>query len=88
MARTITRFAIALALVGLGWAARAQTREPDFEIVVSSPGGETTVECRRGCEVAWVERGLNPRARSSATFTFNCTAERCLSGRVGGWLLR
>jgi len=59
MIRTSLRIATVAALVGIGWmAAKAQTSEPNFEIVVSAPSGETTIECVRGCELSWVERGL------------------------------
>jgi hypothetical protein len=73
-----------------GWVlAKAQATQPDFEIVVSSPAGKTTVECRRGCGLSWFERGLNPRARTMKTFDFSCTSgDRCGSGVIGGWLER
>ena len=82
---------LATALVALGWVAgRAQSTQPDFEFVVNSPGGETTVECRRGCNLAWVERGVNPNAKPMPTFTFNCRNPegRCSSFGIGGWLTR
>jgi hypothetical protein len=77
-------------------AAKAQTSEPDFEFVVNAPTGETTVECVRGCELAWVQRGLNPNSKPMPTFTFKCgsgavggAAEaRCSSFKVGGWIKR
>ena len=82
---------MALALVAFGWAAgKAQPAQPDFEIIVNSPAGETTVECVRGCEMAWVERGVNPAARPMPTFTYQCggTAGRCSSSKIGGWIKR
>jgi hypothetical protein len=83
------RMLIAIALIAGGFAAgRAQT-EPDFELVVDAPVGETTIECRRGCELAWVERGVT--AAPQAKFTFKCggpNQERCSSYRVGGWSKR
>jgi hypothetical protein len=89
MRRTTIRIAISAALIGLGWAAgRAQPAQPDFELFVDAPAGETIVECRRGCELLWVERGVNPGARRLATFSFKCGSAadaRCSSGRVGGW---
>ncbi len=53
-------------------------------------GRQTSVECRRGCELAWVERGLNPSATPQPTFTFNCggTLDRCSSYKIGGWVKR
>ena len=89
MKRFAVRLAIAGVLVMTGWVlANAQRTPPDFEIVVSSPGGETTVECRRGCRLAWFERGLNPNAATMKTFSFRCTGDRCGSGVIGGWLER
>lgn len=87
MARTIVQSALAVILIFLGWTVgKAQTSAPAFELVVDAPGGETTIECVRGCELAWVERGVNPNASRIPTFTYRCTAPRCSSGRVGGWL--
>ena len=86
MARTSLRIAMAAALAGFGWVAgHAQTSEPHFEIVVNAPGGETTIECVRGCKLAWVERGVNSNATPGPTFTFSCGGTRCSSGKVGGW---
>ena len=91
MPRIVLRAAIAALLVMAGWAAgRAQATEPAFELVVNAPAGETRIECVRGCDLAWVERGLNPQAMPARTFTFRCTGRavpaRCSSARVGGWL--
>ena len=77
-------------MLALGWTAgRAQTSAPDFELIVNSPEGDVSVDCVRGCELAWTERGVNARARRMATFTFECNGPgqlRCTSGRIGGWL--
>jgi hypothetical protein len=89
MIRATVRFAVVIAMgAGVGWtAARAQTSEPHFEIVVTAPSGETTIECRRGCELAWVERGLNRHSTPMQTFTFTCDGvSKCSSHRVGGWI--
>jgi hypothetical protein len=84
---TLCRCAVAVVLVLLGWAAgRAQTATPEFEFVVDAPGGETRITCVRGCELQWVERGVNPNGRSTPNFTYGCNAGRCESGRVGGWI--
>jgi len=90
VSRTAVRIAIAAGLVGLGWVAgKAQTSQPDFELVVDTPVGATTVECRRGCDLAWVERGLNPNSKPMPTFQFECSgSERCSSFRIGGWIRR
>ena len=90
MKRQALRKMVAAGLLALGWAAgRAQTSGPDFELVVNSPKGEVTVQCLRGCELAWTERGVNVRAARMSTFTFECEGTgpmRCPSGRIGGWL--
>jgi len=90
MVRNLIRIAVACALVGLGWAvARAQSEAPSFELLIDAPEGKTTIECVRGCELSWVERGVNPNARPQATFQYSCTnsrSGRCGSGRIGGWL--
>ena len=89
MARRVVRVAVAVALIGCGWAVgKAQTR-PDFELIIDAPPGETSVRCVRGCELMWVERGVNPNAMPQSTFTFACRGERlerCSSARIGGWL--
>ena len=85
--RTIVHISLSAMLIFLGWTVgRAQTSEPNFEFVVNAPGGETTVECVRGCKLAWVERGVNPDSTPMATFKYFCGAPRCSSGRVGGWV--
>jgi hypothetical protein len=91
MKRTVRRLTLAAALIAIGWAAgRAQTAQPDFELVVDAPVGETSVECRRGCELVWVERGLSPSATPQTTFSFGCTSAngRCSSHKIGGWVRR
>ena len=85
MTRTVCRLGLALLLVGAGWAVgRAQTPAPDFELLVNAPGGQTTIDCVRGCNLAWVERGVTSAA--TARFEYTCGAERCSSGKVGGWI--
>lgn len=96
MRRLLKRAALALVLVGAGWAfARAQTDTPSFELTVdvSVDGGASgaTITCVNGCTLAWVERGVNPNSRPTSTFTFGCnnasgTPAACASGRIGGWL--
>ena len=87
MERTVIRIIVAAALVGLGLAAgKAQSTQPDFELVVDAPAGKTSIECVRGCRLLWVERGVNPASQLQQTFTFSCSGpERCSSGKVGGW---
>ena len=90
MKRQALRIVVAAGLLALGWTAgRAQPSAPDFELVVNAPAGDVSVNCVRGCELAWTERGVNPRASRMPTFTFECTGRgqlRCESGRIGGWL--
>jgi len=84
------KLTVAVALVAAGWGVgRAQTTTPDFEVIVDAPVGETRIECVRGCRLSWIERGLNPGANASPTFTFACSNTgdgRCSSARVGGWI--
>ena len=90
MRRTLSRVAIALALVGFGWAAgKAQMPNPDFELLINAPSGDTSVECVRGCRLMWVERGVNPNDTPQPTFSFACrggNVQRCSSARIGGWV--
>ncbi len=87
MARTTVYIALAVILIFFGWAVgRAQTSAPAFELVVDAPGGETNIKCVKGCELAWVERVVPATARPTPTFTYQCSAPRCSSGRVGGWI--
>jgi hypothetical protein len=87
--RVAVHVALAVTLVIVGWAVgRGQTVAPDFELIVDAPGGETTIQCAKGCTLAWVERGVNPSAIRMRTFKYGCTGSRCSSARVGGWLNR
>ena len=89
MIRASIRLIAIAAFICLGWVAgRAQPSQPDFELIVNAPVGETSIQCVRGCELSWVERGRIPEAQTMATFTFNCTSPsgRCSSYKVGGWL--
>jgi hypothetical protein len=86
--RTIAQSVIAVILLFVGWAvAKAQVSAPAFELVIDAPRGETTIKCVRGCELVWVERGFNANTSAMPSFTYRCTAPRCSSGRVGGWLV-
>jgi hypothetical protein len=78
-------FVVAALLIG--WAmGRAQTSTPDFELIVNAPGGEASVECVRGCDLKWWERGPNVNSAVIPKFTFSCGASECSSVRIGGWL--
>ncbi len=86
-ARTTIQILLGVILTLLGWTlGRAQTSAPAFEIAVNAPGGKTTIECVKGCELAWVERGLNPNSTPNKSFWYECSSSRCSSGRIGGWL--
>lgn len=85
------RIVVALMLIGLGWSlGRAQGSLPDFELRIDAPTGETTIECVRGCQLAWIERmvpgTVTPEKTSFRYGCYNAPSGRCQSGRVGGWL--
>lgn len=86
------RSLLVVALVSVGWfAGRAQTSTPDFKVRISAPEGKTTIECVRGCTLAWVERMNHAEPPTAASFSFACSnsgGQPCPSGRVGGWLKR
>lgn len=80
MARTASQSVLAVTLIFLGWAlGRAQTSAPAFGLAVDAPSGATTTKCVKGCELAWVERGMNVNNTALATFTYRCPVAR----RVG-----
>jgi hypothetical protein len=84
----LARSVLAFGLMATGYlVGRAQPSAPTFELVVEAPGGQTTVRCVKGCTLAWVERGLNPRSKSLPQFEFSCSGSaRCSSARIGGWV--
>ena len=87
MSRSLSIVTLVFVAMVIGWVVgRAQSANPDFELVVTAPGGETSVECVRGCDLKWVERGLNPNSVLMTKFTFSCGASECSSGRICGWL--
>jgi len=90
MGRRITVALAALLLIAFGWVVgRAQASNPDFAFVVNAPQGETEIKCVQGCSLMWVGMGIPPGATPNAKFKFSCSgAERCESGRVGGWTSR
>jgi hypothetical protein len=78
-----------------GWTVgRAQSSSPGFEFVVTTTatdtGMDTSVKCVKGCKLAWVQRGVNPRAAQLASFDFSCkgggSVSQCSSGTIGGWI--
>ena len=92
MIRASLRIVIAAALVGVGWmAARAQTPEPDFEIVVDAPQDGTKVECVRGCSLAYVVLGTDSaRTLASQKLEYACvmTPDARCSVTLSGWTKR
>jgi hypothetical protein len=96
MKRTVVRILTALAFIALGWAAgKAQTSQPDFEIVVEASRSEeatktdVNVTCTKGCDLAWIERGVSANAKPTQTFTFGCQrTNTCSSYKIGGWIRR
>ena len=84
----VKRAVVAIALIGVGWAAaKAQSTVPDFELVVNAPTGQTTIQCMRGCRLSWIGRGLNPNSMAIPSFSFSCSAPQgCSSSTVGGWI--
>lgn len=83
---TLRTLLVAITMLGIGWiVGHAQSSTPDFELSISAPSGQTTVECISGCELNWWERP-NPNSARQARFTYSCTGQRCESGRIGGWL--
>jgi hypothetical protein len=86
-ARATIQILLGAILTFIGWTlGRAQTSAPIFELAVDAPGGKTTIECVKGCELSWVERGLNPNSTPMKAFEYACSSARCSSGRIGGWL--
>lgn len=89
----IRRTPVALALVGLGWAA-GRAQKPvvaDFEVsVVATQTGQITIECLRGCGLQF-GRVVPNRADAQKSFTYGpCggTATTCGSGPLHGWVTR
>jgi hypothetical protein len=70
MVRHAVRVLVVVGLIGLGWVAgraqaptSAQSPAPgvssDFELLVSSTGGETEVRCISGCRLTWAPTGVD-----------------------------
>jgi hypothetical protein len=90
----IRRTLVALALVGLGWAAARAAQAPavaDFEVsVVLTKEGQITIECVRGCGLLFGRRAPE-RSSAEKRFTYGpCTGPwtTCESGRLHGWVTR
>ena len=88
MRQVLLRFISAASFVALGWAAgqATQSTRADFEISVSSPEGETTITCQRGCGLQFI-RVAPDRNAAKPSFTYRCSgAPRC-GGTVQGWVV-
>jgi hypothetical protein len=88
--RTPLTISAAAGLVMLGWTTgrAAQTPRADFELTVSSPVGETTITCTRGCGLQFI-RMAPDKSAAQPSFTYRCGgggAERC-GGAVQGWVV-
>jgi hypothetical protein len=91
MKLTITRLAIAVALLTAGWTVgRAQTRSGDFVLKVEGEVGTTRIECVRGCTLQG-ERDLGLLSKPPVpVYTYGCGgvgATRCRA-EVHGFLQR
>jgi hypothetical protein len=88
MSRKMPAVAAAILLFALGWVAAgmAQGTRPDFELIVDAPGGGTTIECIRGCNLAWIGRGVT-NEQPIPQFRYSCGGDRC-NATVGGWIIR
>jgi len=83
--RAIRFTLLAFVFAAVGWTARGQSADPDFELLIDAPVGQTTVKCLRGCTLAWWQDGPH-RSVPIAQFEFACSGTtRCSSGKVGGW---
>jgi hypothetical protein len=95
MARSLVRtFALSLALVTVGWIlGHAQASvppplpDPAFELLVTAPGGDISVQCIRGCAVREKPSVNNPvhLARPAQAEVGWACKQRC-SLEVHGWI--
>ena len=89
MVKYLVRFAIAVALIVLGWSVgRAQTAAPDFELVVTrhQGGADVQVECKRGCRLGTIRNGeAKPTPKDVG---FACKTEARCDIPVAGWVQR
>jgi hypothetical protein len=82
-ARTAIHILVTVILAFLGWTlGRAQTSAPAFELVVDSPGGETTIECVRGCELLGWNGASILMQRQRDRNPLNIDAPDLVAGRV------
>jgi hypothetical protein len=83
------KFAIALILLGSGWAVgQAQRPAPEFMISIDAPVGETRIECVSGCQLIGARDVGVPSAGRMKSYTFSCTDPHRCKGAAGGWLVK
>jgi hypothetical protein len=83
------KFAIALVLLGSGWAVgQARRPTPEFMLSIDAPVGETRIECVSGCQLIGARDVGVPSAGRMKSYTFSCTDPHRCKGAVGGWLVK
>lgn len=89
MARLALIAAIVFASLATGWvAAKAYAPEPDFELLVDAPVGQTHIKCIKGCTLLSLET-QRPDAKPTPSFSIGCGGSsvlRCPPEKVGGWI--
>ncbi len=89
MARLALIAPIVFVSLATGWAAaKAHTPQPDFELLVDAPVGQTHIKCVKGCTLLSVET-MDPEAKPTPNFSILCGGSsllRCPPERVGGWV--
>jgi hypothetical protein len=76
MTRMMFRLALAGVLAGAGWSVgKTQTTVADFELTVDAPGGQTVINCVKGCDFTHDVGRIETRPNTK--FVFSCSAERC-----------
>jgi hypothetical protein len=91
MTRRAIQIALALALVGSGWAAgKAQAPAPEFTLAIDAPVGRTTIRCVRGCTLQGGRDEGNPNNTPTPSYWYECRGSALPScgSTVNGWLTR
>ncbi len=88
MARIALRALVAVVLIAVGWSVgHAQGSPPTFNLAIDAPIGDTSIQCKRGCELFFLRDG-SPTA--SNHFTLSCKGDgetrRC-SGTLSGGIV-
>jgi hypothetical protein len=78
MKTTAVRLAIVAGLALAGWSVgRAQTQVAEFELTVTAPGGQTVIECRKGCDFQYDVGNTANLPKPNTRFQFACTTQTC-----------